>query len=227
MERYGATNPGQIPAYNRGRRNNMRAVLLSRHPGIKNVDEYMGLLAGDTIWLEEFANINGRRATYQDLKAYFGLIPRRLKPHQKDLLRIGKNYYELRVKEYLDGLSLPVAYVHRTRPIKVTEESPLYKPELAGKPRSNVMEIDIYLPEWKLGIEINEFATHSKDSDTEPFRKKNGSVKKGPIYHSEKQRLASQQCIELHFLWEDEFRDDSYQKHLNQILKNRTTQLIT
>lgn len=78
------------------------------------------------------------------------------------------------------------------------------------------LQIDIYLPEIRVGIEIQDFATHSRASDSDPLAEpwrwrslQNGSgeFKKGPLYHENKRRAAKKAEIALHEFWEDELSD--------------------
>lgn len=64
---------------------------------------------------------------------------------------------------------------------------------------------------------MNEFATHSKTKDDEIWR--DTVYKKGPRYHNEKVRLAKEQNIDLHFIWEDDFVNSQYKTIIRQILK--------
>lgn len=79
------------------------------------------------------------------------------------------------------------------------------------KPISN-FEIDIFLPENNLGFEVNDFATHSKDSDIEfsEFFKNKKKFKKGPLYHSSKSEAYRKTGVKIVFLWEDEVLDGRF-----------------
>ena len=67
------------------------------------------------------------------------------------------------------------------------------------------LELDFYLPQYSLAIEVNDFFSHSKDNDAEPFV--HGGFKRGPKYHNRKNRLCEEKGIKLFQLWEDEIKD--------------------
>ena len=82
-------------------------------------------------------------------------------------------------------------------------------------------EIDLLLPELKLGFEVQDFATHSRDRDDEPitYRGITGAVKAGPVKHERKRALAmDQHGITLIDIWEDEIFDGSYRDILESAL---------
>lgn len=76
----------------------------------------------------------------------------------------------------------------------------------------SVMELDIWLPELNLALEVHDFTTHSRTSDTElsGYREHatTGSpYKKGPTYHERKRRLAREQLgVTVIDVWEDTVR---------------------
>lgn len=73
-------------------------------------------------------------------------------------------------------------------------------------------EIDLLLPELKLGFEVQDFATHSRESDDEPITYRGiDGVKAGPTKHELKRSLALEQHgITIVDIWEDEIFDGSY-----------------
>ncbi len=70
------------------------------------------------------------------------------------------------------------------------------------------LELDFWLPKLHVAFEVQDFATHSKASDTEkPARvwAERSTFKKGPTYHELKRRLAKDQLdVALFDIWEDE-----------------------
>ena len=80
--------------------------------------------------------------------------------------------------------------------------------------RKNPLEVDIHLPELNLGFEVQDFTTHSRDSDEEEliFRNRRNPkkpFKKGPTYHARKRALFVEQYGgELMEVWEDEILGD-------------------
>lgn len=97
------------------------------------------------------------------------------------------------------------------------------------------LEIDIYLPELNLAFEVQDFATHSRDSDEEELSglflsvalKKSLSIyKKGPTYHKRKIELAKSQLdVDLYEIWEDEIRDGSFVSKVSEIISSRVAKL--
>jgi G:T-mismatch repair DNA endonuclease (very short patch repair protein) len=73
---------------------------------------------------------------------------------------------------------------------------------LPGRARGGRQEIDVYIPDLKLGIEFNGCYWHSE----EMIRKhcQTSSVE----YHGSKQDSASHEGITLVFVWEDDWRDN-------------------
>lgn len=74
-----------------------------------------------------------------------------------------------------------------------------------------MLELDFWLPELSLAIEVQDFTTHSRTTENElaeySFSKEKGIFKSGPSYHKRKRALAKEQLgLELIELWEDEIR---------------------
>lgn len=74
-------------------------------------------------------------------------------------------------------------------------------------PDGKLLELDFLMPSISLAIEVQDFTTHSRDSDTEisTYRtRKKKSYKKGPTYHELKRTLAREQLnVDLVDIWED------------------------
>lgn len=78
-------------------------------------------------------------------------------------------------------------------------------------------EIDIYIPELKLGFEVQDFTTHSRDSNDEEscFTNPDGSkvLKRGPDNHEAKRSAMMLQLdATLVDIWEDEIKMGHYRK---------------
>lgn len=70
-------------------------------------------------------------------------------------------------------------------------------------------EIDVLIPELHIAFEIQDLATHSRNSDTEISKLAylGDRFKKGPTYHELKRKLAKEQLnVQLIDVWEDEIR---------------------
>jgi DNA-directed RNA polymerase subunit RPC12/RpoP len=81
------------------------------------------------------------------------------------------------------------------------------------------LQIDLFIPELKLGFEVQDFASHSKDSDREICRNQNWmEFKHGPTYHESKRSEAKAQLdVDLYDIWEDEILDQSFKLRLQTI----------
>ncbi len=108
--------------------------------------------------------------------------------------------FEIAVVDYLIELKIP--FTRRFRKLKKS---------LRSKSR---YEIDIYLPELGLGFEVQDFTTHSKNSDFEvghPWAK--NKLKHGPKYHNLKREIAKKQFgVDLIDLWEDEILSGEFER---------------
>lgn len=85
----------------------------------------------------------------------------------------------------------------------------------------NPLELDIYLPELRVAFEVQDFATHSRSSDSEHMRYRNHRneerFKKGPRYHEFKRVLALEQLsVNVVELWEDEIISGAFEETLKK-----------
>lgn len=105
-------------------------------------------------------------------------------------------------------------------------------PELIVVPQARVIkrtkktrfEIDLYIPELKLGFEIQDFTTHSKTiiEKCEKARNPWGKPMKDPAYHSRKAELALKQLdVTIVELWEDEIENGSFVFKINREIQKR------
>ena len=185
----------------------------------KFLNNYYLLYSGSHFnnWAKNFKLQYGRKPTRLDFKSVVGVVPDRnsvMIARGADMTLLDKwgSYYELLVCDIL-----------KKNKVKFTRNK-IFKCK-DGK----IRELDIYLEDYNLGIEVNEFATHSK-VDNEPYVV-NGmrchvddykGYKKGPMYSKEKANAFSEFGIFLVELWEDEIISGDFKK-LNTILN---TQLL-
>jgi protein-arginine kinase activator protein McsA len=91
------------------------------------------------------------------------------------------------------------------------------------------LQLDFYLPDLRLAVEVQDFATHSLSKENEPCQlgpKLKGLRKKGPAYHKRKHQLALEQLDTfLVDLWEDSIRDNSFKPLLQEVVRNRVKTL--
>lgn len=95
--------------------------------------------------------------------------------------------------------------------VKAHYDGVILKRQRPVKNGDSYLELDLWLPELNFAIEVHDFTTHSRTSDSEPmryFQKHLGKkFKKGPTYHERKRRLAAEQLgVEVFDLWEDTVR---------------------
>lgn len=86
-----------------------------------------------------------------------------------------------------------------------------------GTKEENYLEIDIYLPELKKGIEYNGSIWHEEGNINNPFSKPMG-------YHQKKQELFAKKGIEILFIWDYEWFEDFPKR---QIINEQTKQKIS
>lgn len=120
---------------------------------------------------------------------------------------------------------LVVTYIRLKYPdLELLERSRAIKKTRSGKSR---YEMDIYLPQLKLAFEIQDFATHSRDSAVEkghPWRR-NG-LKNGPRLHELKRRLALQQLDVVVFdIWEDDILSGNFKAIVDEQIRGKMNSL--
>lgn len=159
-------------------------------------------------WSKDFYSHYRRKPDRVDFYIYFGINPPRA--YKKYLKKSKGSILELVVCNYIDSLEVDYKYVRNNRMIVV--------PGSKGK-----WEIDIYFPNLKMGFEIQDFSTHSKDKDDEEANlpRKNGFkpfLKKGPTYHKKKRDAAWNMGIKVVEIWEDEIKNNSYKVIVREAL---------
>lgn len=86
------------------------------------------------------------------------------------------------------------------------------------------LELDFYLPRLRLGIEVQDFATHSRDSNCEAPEGvwlSRLEFKKGPLAHETKRIACERSGIMLLELWEDEVVDGSFEEKVRNALAHQ------
>lgn len=104
---------------------------------------------------------------------------------------------------------------------KTTREVLLQKKPL--RLQGHVYELDFWIPSLSLAFEVQDFATHSKNSDNEAGLFRGGPlIKKGPTYHELKRTLAKDQLgVTLIDVWQDQIRDGSYKDIIGTAIETR------
>lgn len=110
---------------------------------------------------------------------------------------IGNNGPSVKVLRILHDLDeLGIVYQENNRPLLTTDDGRRF-------------ELDVYLPDYKIGIEINPTWTHSPDVSTSHV---------GKMYHHDKSLLAESKQIGLIHMYDVDFYDERrYQVFLTQI----------
>lgn len=112
-----------------------------------------------------------------------------------------KSHLEGTVATFLHKMKIPFQW--NKKPLRVSE---------SGKEN---LQIDFMLVEYPLGFEVQDFATHSKGSDSEETSLDYWKIKKkkGPSYHELKRELASSQLgLKLVDIWEDDVLTGKYEE---------------
>lgn len=84
------------------------------------------------------------------------------------------------------------------------------------------LELDFYIPAMRIAFEVQDFATHSKNSDKDPTEgiwSNRLHYKNGPTYHTMKRNRCNDIGIVVHELWEDEIRSDILSRKIKDILE--------
>lgn len=142
-------------------------------------------------WAVRFRQANKRKPTSIDTQVYFGVaIPARA---NRKLFRFDgrdRSKFELYVVRVIRENWPEVALLRNKRPLR--SES--------GK----ILEIDIWIPSLNIGFEVQDFATHSRDSDNELSPMHWVELKRGPAYHRAKMEAADRFGVEIFEIWEDD-----------------------
>lgn len=200
----GIVNPSQIPELKERNRATQRLAqsrpetlvrqLEAKEPTLLNKEEYVTLDHAE--WAINFQLENGYAPSPTDLQRYF---------NKRTAIRIpyeAKQYYDLKDSQ----LELRFQWALESCGYKINKDFYRRKRFLAGEGIKRALELDFFFPREMVAFEIQDFATHSRDSDSElGFF---GKTKAGPAYHSRKQDAAAHYRIRLFEFWEDEFTDD-------------------
>lgn len=146
-------------------------------------------------WAAGFALRHNRKPGALDLITYFNVkrVPDEL---DRELFDIGnRSLLENIVKVFLEESSID--FLHNKFLLR------------KGKKR---LQIDFFLTDYNLAIEVQDLWSHDRDSDTEPFSF--GGFKKGPTYHKEKELIAISDGYEYLELWQEDILSGDFKKLL-------------
>lgn len=171
-------------------------------------------------WAIDFNIKNNRKPTKEDFTNYFKRnFPRKdsCKKFDRSLFNLYEPYLEAVVCSYINELGYNEQYTAEN----CHEITDYVRNKMIRDPSTNKrLQLDIYFPLLNFAIEVQDFTTHSKTSDTEISNSKfNYSYKHGPTYHEHKRQVAKDQDIILIDLWEDDIRSEKYKKELDKWIK--------
>lgn len=142
-------------------------------------------------WALRFKVANKRKPTSIDVRIYFGIgIPVRANSSFFRLDGKDRSNFELHVLRMIQETWPHLEVLRNKRPLRSESEGRL--------------EIDLWVPELSIGFEVQDFATHSRDSDSELSRMPWTKFKNGPTYHQGKQESGARAGIRIFEIWEDE-----------------------
>ena len=183
-------------------------------------------------WAIDFKDKTGRKPTRGDVEEFFGR-PLECKSIRKKrgidstLFNLWDSYLELKVVDilkqngYIEAFSAEEcsSSMHFVR-------NKLWKTNDSAKSTESSLQIDIFFPQKNLGFEIEDFATHSRNSDTELYlinglSRSDMAFKKGPSYFSNKQLFFKGIGIDVYELWEDDIRSGAFIEKLEHLLGDK------
>lgn len=170
------------------------------------LDEYKN--ADD--WANKFENKRKRKPNAVDFKDYFGVNLPKWVDYSNFAKNTTKSRLEQKVLNYIiDNFELTVETNRKILPVTKYKQ-----------------EIDILLPDIRLGIEVQGNATHSKVEGEFPMELYGGALKSTPAHFKKKQKAAEELGITLIEIWEDEIENNSFKKELSRLINERIVNLI-
>lgn len=157
-------------------------------------------------WAREFRLKNARKPVKNDVFSYFSVKNLPFSRMDLDLFLFSRkdSFLELIVCSFLEELS--ISFVRRVRPIIV---DPMNS-------RKN-LELDIFLKDFSIAFEVQDFSSHSRESDFELIR--SGQYKNGFFKHELKRTLAKEQMgVIVVDLWEDEILSGAYKNKVLEVI---------
>lgn len=199
IERYGEDNPSKIPEFQEKKRKTCRELYGTDYYGQQSIEhpEEWNDRALFTAVCEQMKTELGRKLRITDLMEYFNASSSAV-------------YTKCHAFDCVDFLNKSTSYIEdRWRHWMQTEGIPcLDKPtRILTTDEGRAQEIDIYIPKYKLGVEIDPTYTHNS---TIPYHHK--TQPKPPRYHQQKSILAEQMGINLVHIYD--FLDEEKMKSI-------------
>lgn len=200
LQNYGVSNPNQSEFIVEG-------WVGKRFPHLTNRNEIFDLRT----WSQNFQKEYQRLPTVSEGNRYFSLnhLEKRVRQQKaEDCFIFGSSTFENIVCSLLESFGF------------LEEEDFLRRKRFLRDSEGRLKELDIYLPKLSLAFEIQDFATHSRDSDQE-LGKFNGAhiLKRGPKEHENKRQIAKRQGIQLIDLWESDILNVDFSSKLQKLVR--------
>lgn len=168
-------------------------------------------------WAKEFYVKKNRKPTRDDFQEFFGRkFPRKnsLRKIDTKLFLLWDSYLELICVDCLQENGYTEKHIKEL----CTTRNDFVRNNMFTDETGKRWQIDIYFPMRGFGFEIQDFTTHSRNSDTKTHEKHLREYKHGPAYHEEKRKQALKQGIVIEDLWEDEIKNGTFKQKIDYLL---------
>lgn len=146
-------------------------------------------------------NFKDAKPTYQDLANYFNLSK---KPIRNNIIKFNlKKYIKLFENKEEESFRKYIQSIYTGKIITYF----------------NKYEIDVYLPELKIGFEYNGFRWHEEGNPDNPYGKPIG-------YHENKKQYFKSLGIDIYYIWDYEWYKDNKHKIINESCKEKVKNII-
>jgi len=152
-------------------------------------------------WALEFKKTSGRKPKKVEFLMYFGL---KVPP-----------FADMKLFEETRDSKLELTVVHYLKSIGL-EEGKDFLRRSRFKINNRWFEVDIYLPELNIGIEVQDFDTHTREESS--VSDKYGNPIKDKRYHERKRLALRELGITVFELWEDEIISGDFAKTIHKML---------
>lgn len=162
-------------------------------------------------WAKDFKVAYNRKPTRGDVQNFFGY------PLHRKSIRISRNIdsslFDL-WDSYLELKTVDVLLNSGFKEQPTIEDCKSEKDFVRNKVfNCNGLrkQLDIYFPQKHIGIEVQDFETHSHiDNEKYSHDRPDMQYKKGPSYHEEKREAFKQLGIDVYDIWEDDIRSNRF-----------------
>lgn len=192
LKRYGVKNVSQVQSVRDRKTANFRKIKFTGYELIKDPDSIK-------LWSDAFLEKNKRRPTPKEFALVVGY---------KDVERLRELIHKMKVEDLFSWIesSLELFFEEQIKDLGLRYER-------NNRSVISPLEIDFWFPEQKIGIEINDVASHNSDTPLV-----NGWSIKPINYHQEKALKGIDMGIRLIHLYEWELYDRKVMNYIRQIL---------